>query len=174
MREPLPDDATPSAPAGYRLRRLEPGDGEPLARFYNGRSDASKRLFRPIGLATDAATCEAICRDNVVGGDKYDLVVTHATEIVGWGFIWGLKGERPSLGLGVADAHQGRGLGRALMSNLMTWARQEGLKRVELTVVKENAIARGLYEAFGFGVTGERVSSVDGLTYCDMAAEPGG
>lgn len=43
-------------PAGDVLRPLGPSDGPALAAFYNGLSEASKHLFRPIGMQTDLAT----------------------------------------------------------------------------------------------------------------------
>ena len=145
-------------------------------RFYNGLSSPSKRTFHPLGPLTDRATCEQIARDSAAGdnaaGDagRYDLIVWHGEQIVGWCFICDLD-KAPSLGLGIADAHQSRKLGRAMVSAVMHWARTQRLPAVHLTVVHDNGVARRLYESFGFVVRGERVSEVDGLRYCHMTAE---
>lgn len=165
----------PPVPSPYELRRLAPGDAEPLVHFYNGLSEESKRTFRPIGVQTDLETCEQICFDNSGdGGEKYDLIVTLGGRIVGWCFIWGLNGADPALGLGIDDDHQSKGLGNALMSAIMAWATKQPLPAVHLTVVRENTPARKLYESFGFVVRHERVSDLDGLWYCDMVAELAG
>jgi ribosomal protein S18 acetylase RimI-like enzyme len=44
------------------------------------------------------------------------------------------------------------GLGAAMLPKLLELARREGLRRVGLTVVAENARAVRLYEKFGFKV----------------------
>ncbi|HEY80961.1 MAG TPA: GNAT family N-acetyltransferase, partial [Caldilineae bacterium] len=53
-------------------------------------------------------------------------------------------------GLGVAPEHRGRGVARALMSNVMEHARTLGLQRLQLEVLSDNAHARKLYEDLGW------------------------
>jgi N-acetylglutamate synthase len=52
--------------------------------------------------------------------------------------------------LAVAPAWRRQGLGRALMTGLIRWARNAGAQRAYLQLVKGNAPARGLYEGLGF------------------------
>ncbi|MFV3334890.1 GNAT family N-acetyltransferase [Pseudomonas sp. NY15437] len=60
-----------------------------------------------------------------------------------------------SIGMGVAVAWQGRGLGTRLLTELMEVADNwMGLRRVELTVYTDNAPAIALYRKFGFEVEG--------------------
>jgi GNAT superfamily N-acetyltransferase len=156
----------------YRIRRLASGDAEALLRFYNGMSASSKRLFHPLGDQTDPDTCREIVEANMPAApERYDLIVTCRNNVVGWCFLMGLGGPEPSLGLGIADAHQGRGLGRQLMERVMAWARGQRLPAVSLTVVHNNRVARRLYEHFGFVEVSQRVSEVDRLHYVDMRAE---
>ncbi|MBS2029852.1 MAG: GNAT family N-acetyltransferase [Deltaproteobacteria bacterium] len=54
------------------------------------------------------------------------------------------------LGMGIATAWQGRGLGRALMDDLMRIAQEQGIARVELDVYADNTRAIALYEKCGF------------------------
>jgi len=171
--EPFVNNDQPlSVPAAYRMRQITAADAGALMGFYNGLSAPSKRTFHPLGPETDLATCEQICRENVVAdGDRYDLVVEFDEQVVGWGFICGLKGSEPSLGLGIADDHQQRMLGRAVTSALMRHAQTRQLPALHLTVVQDNAVARRLYESFDFVVRTERVSEVDGLSYYEMTAE---
>lgn len=52
---------------------------------------------------------------------------------------------------------QGRGLGRKGLAAIADLARAEGRTRLSLSLVPGNAVARGLYAAFGFVETGEVV-----------------
>lgn len=56
------------------------------------------------------------------------------------------------------------------MDHVMTAARERGLRKVFLSVVKDNEVARRMYEKRGFLRCDECVSE-DGLTYLGMAAE---
>ena len=55
-------------------------------------------------------------------------------------------------GMAVRAAHRGRGCGRALVTRLLDIARRERCEKVVL----ETTHAAGVYEKFGFTVTGER------------------
>ena len=55
----------------------------------------------------------------------------------------------------VAPEHQGRGVGRALVKDSLTWARAEGYRAMQFNaVVETNAPAVRLYESLGFEVIG--------------------
>jgi len=67
----------------------------------------------------------------------------------------GRRSHAASLGMGVHDEHQGRGIGSALLRELLDAADNWlGLKRIELTVFVDNAPAVALYERHGFEVEG--------------------
>lgn len=77
---------------------------------------------------------------------------------------------RAQIGLSVAKAYWGRGVGSALMAASIDWAKEHGFEQMELTVVKGNERAIGLYKKFGFvqtGVVPNAMKYVDG-TYVDM------
>ncbi|WP_306323530.1 MULTISPECIES: GNAT family N-acetyltransferase [unclassified Streptomyces] len=61
---------------------------------------------------------------------------------------------RQILGLVVADAARGRGVGRALVRGAVELARRQGARRITLRVLGHNTPARKLYEAEGFVVEG--------------------
>jgi RimJ/RimL family protein N-acetyltransferase len=141
-------------------------------RYYNGLSVESKRTFRPLGTETDLTTARAICRANHdERPERYDLVVMHGDEIAGWCFVWDLDKESPQLGLGIADAHQQRGLGRCLITALLDWARRQALTRIGLIAVEDNVAALRLYESCGFRITGRRHDERDGLDYHEMTVD---
>ena len=64
--------------------------------------------------------------------------------------------EAEILTIAVDAAFQGRGIGRALLSENLRQASNAGAKAMFLEVAKDNAPALALYERFGFVQVGER------------------
>lgn len=57
--------------------------------------------------------------------------------------------------IGVLPAHRGRGLGRFMIADWLARGRDRGTAVFQLNVVADNAVARRLYESFGFRTIGE-------------------
>jgi putative acetyltransferase len=73
-----------------------------------------------------------------------------------------------TLGMSVAQAWRGKGVGRALLTDALEWAPSAGIKRIELYVYVRNAPAIALYEKLGFTVEGRRRNFIrEGDTYLD-------
>ncbi|MEE9100630.1 MULTISPECIES: GNAT family N-acetyltransferase [Pseudomonas] len=88
------------------------------------------------------------------------LVALHQDEVVGSASLEQSPRVRRShcgaIGMGVAVAWQGRGLGTRLLAELLEVADNwMNLRRVELTVYTDNQPAIALYRKFGFEVEGE-------------------
>jgi RimJ/RimL family protein N-acetyltransferase len=60
------------------------------------------------------------------------------------------------LGLMVAVTHRRQGIGRALLDQAVSWAREVGVRKLELHVFPHNEPAIALYESFGFRREGYR------------------
>jgi RimJ/RimL family protein N-acetyltransferase len=60
------------------------------------------------------------------------------------------------VGLMVAQSHRRRGVGRALLRAAVEWAREQGIRKLELHVFPHNQAAIALYEQFGFAREGYR------------------
>jgi ribosomal protein S18 acetylase RimI-like enzyme len=58
------------------------------------------------------------------------------------------------LGMGVAEAFRGNGIGTSLIDTALRAAREKGMHRVELEVRADNARAIKLYQKFGFNTEG--------------------
>ena len=65
-----------------------------------------------------------------------------------------LIGGRADLGMQVAELYRGRGVGTALLSAIMNWARANNAHKLTLQVWPHNEPARSLYEHFGFSEEG--------------------
>jgi putative acetyltransferase len=72
-----------------------------------------------------------------------------------------------TLGMAVAAAHRGRGIGRALITKAIGHASSLGITRIELTVHAQNHVAQALYTSLGFVREGtqERAWRVDGVYF---------
>ena len=178
MNADTPDRQSPSTghresrPAVFPIRRLQANDAEPLAAFYNALSTASKRTFHPLGEQTTLLECRKSVEDNRLGIErKLDLVAAQGQEIIGWGFLRDLDKTETNLGLAIADKYHGQHLGTRLMAALLDEARARSVTVIKLTVVRDNKVAQGLYEKFGFEKTGEFDSTEDGLSYWRMVAQ---
>lgn len=65
------------------------------------------------------------------------------------------------LGLNVAAAFRGQGIGRALLQHALQWAKQSStIERIELDVIENNSSAIHLYEHFGFQREGTKRHAV--------------
>ncbi len=60
------------------------------------------------------------------------------------------------LGLMVASGYRRRGIGWALLEQAVEWARETGVRKLELHVFPHNRPALALYESFGFRQEGYR------------------
>jgi ribosomal protein S18 acetylase RimI-like enzyme len=153
------------------LRPLAENDASALAMFYNSLTPATIRTFRPLGDKTSLEVCQQIVNQNVIYPYKrFDLVSCQGTEIVGWAFLAILEGDHPDLGIVVAETLQGKGIGKALLTQLLGWASEQGLAQVYLMVVKDNQRAINLYQSHGFVTFDEEFDEVDQLPYFHMVA----
>lgn len=61
---------------------------------------------------------------------------------------------------GVREKYRGCGIGKELFQRLDSWAKENDVTRLELTVICNNIIARKLYEKNGFVVEGIKKNSM--------------
>jgi len=134
------------------VRRLAPGDGPALAAFNTALSDESRQLFLP--HAYDDATLDRIIA-RAAGGIDRTCIALHGDIVIGYFFLWDFNEPVPVLGIGIADAWQGQGLGRQFLTLLIDDARAGGRDGIELTTVPDNERAFALYREMGFAHTGD-------------------
>ncbi len=158
----MPALASPALPINKRARKSTPlkitirpataDDAEAFAKVFADRSASNGTLQHPY-------TSAEIWRTRLAGNVGTRQVVFAA---VVNGRVVGNAGLHPlndnprqkhvcGLGISIADAYQGRGVGRALMNVCLDFADNwANYARVELTVHADNARAVKLYESLGF------------------------
>ena len=152
-------------PAGeLEVRPIQDGDEHDLLRFFRERLSERSNLFLALHREhTDAEALEAM-RSQIAEHQRRDALVYVACQdgaIVGYFFLGRLRspeGLPPSLGIGLADALHGRGIGGRFIDTLIEAARAIGHQAIELTHYPDNARAAALYQRKGFRYTGEQVS----------------
>lgn len=78
----------------------------------------------------------------------------------GYGF---LDAQTPELAIAVVEGERGRGVGRALLEQLLAAAERDGFAALSLSVARTNDVARRLYERCGFEIVAHDEAE-DGLT----------
>jgi ribosomal-protein-alanine N-acetyltransferase len=73
-----------------------------------------------------------------------------AGRLLGYTLFWHVVDELHLLNVAVASEAWRRGIGRALMNDLFTYAREHSVVRILLEVRASNAAAIALYESLGF------------------------
>ena len=84
------------------------------------------------------------------------LVAEQQGALAGYVIAHGAADEGEILNLGVAPAHQRRGVGRALVEQVLALLAGAGARAVFLEVRESNAVARRLYQSLGFAEVARR------------------
>jgi len=143
-----------------RIRRAEPSDASALCRLAEevGREPGGwllttemwravgdeRRYLRAARRHADAAVYVVEDGDRVIGRLSLARDPHPASRHVA------------DLGLMVAAGYRRRGIGRALLERAVAWARESGVRKLELHVFPWNEPAIALYESFGFVREGYR------------------
>jgi RimJ/RimL family protein N-acetyltransferase len=144
----------------WEIRRAAPGDAAALvelARAVGAEPEGwlitdgawrtateERRYLRAVRRHAHAAVFVAEAPEGVVGRLSIARDPHPASEHVA------------DLGLMVAKEHRRRGVGRALMHEAEVWARQAGVRKLELHVFPHNVAAIALYDDLGYEREGLR------------------
>jgi RimJ/RimL family protein N-acetyltransferase len=150
------------------VRPATPGDAAALLELkLLLDEETSFMLLEPGERRETAADYERRLRAGA-GGSSVVLVAEDAGVLAGYVEATGGEFRRnrhcAHVVIGVRRASSGRGIGTALLGALDAWARKQGLRRLELTVMTHNDRAVDLYRRCGFELEGTRRRSllVDG------------
>lgn len=163
------------------VRAAVPGDAEALRRYVLGLAKTSDQIItQPDEVGEAAGYRERVERVRPERGELWlvaeasDAPVRAGGDIVGDCVIRVPERRKlahnGSLGMGVASGWRGLGLGRALLTAGVGWARAHpGLERLELSVLHTNEAGSRLYRSLGFAEEGRqagRIRQPDG-SYAD-------
>jgi RimJ/RimL family protein N-acetyltransferase len=157
--------APPAAGARLAVRLATERDVPALIALINQLAREARLLFVvPVDPETGTEDLRQFLQVAAASGNNAVLVAARGCELVGLatatGGVHPAKRATVEIGIGVLAAHQGLGIGRALMARLEDWAREAGIHRLQLPVVTTNAPAIALYQKCGFAVEGTLSESV--------------
>lgn len=131
------------------IRPAEERDRLPMARLFAGVAEERDGIAAepPVDLETWAARWHL---------DR-TFVAVDAGEVVGMLHVDPTPFGYGELGMCVSAGRRGQGVGSALLSAAIEWARAQGMHKLSLGVFPHNAAAIALYRKFGFVDEGRRV-----------------
>jgi len=148
----------------HSIRRLSVRDADMVLAFLEALDEASVATFHPHAFDLDHVL--RLLRGRLAGAvDAFGAFEQARDDLIGYVWLSGMETTRPSLGLCVAGAHRGRGLGRALLERALDEAVLRGRDEVHLSVMPENKPALSLYLSAGFEVV-DTVEGKHGHYYC--------
>jgi acetate---CoA ligase (ADP-forming) len=133
------------------VRPLQPGDEAALTAFYSRLSPESQ-AFRFFAAPNDVSE---IAKRLVISNyeSQFGLVARTGTDVVGHAVYVVTGGRRAEMGLAIADAYQGRGLGLLLFAQLADAAARAGIEVFEAVVKADNHRMLDLLKESGFPLT---------------------
>ncbi|MES0879565.1 GNAT family N-acetyltransferase [Roseibium sp. SCP14] len=153
---PSESEAASSArswPEGLHIRAESPADAEAITALQNMPGYRAGTMRMPYPREKDVKS-----QIENRSGEVVSLVAVQEGIIVASAGFTRFSGRRihaAIMGIGVHDDYTGRGIGRALMSELLEVADNwMNIRRLELTVFTDNVPAIRLYERAGFEIEG--------------------
>ena len=122
----------------------------PLIDFYSGLSPAVTRFYQPFG--DDPAQAIGPHLAGADAGEHISIGLAEGLALRGHCFVLNLSLRHPVFGLGIHQDYQGSGYGRRMTEQVLAKTDGMGIRRVTLTVIRENQRALALYKSVGFVV----------------------
>ncbi|MFZ5815079.1 MAG: GNAT family N-acetyltransferase [Bacillota bacterium] len=147
------------------IRHVEEADADSLLRLTRRLDEETEFMMLEPGERTTTVEEQ---RSRIQGlkqrPNQAILVAEEAGQLMGYIALMGgsFRRNRHSAYIvaGVLQAFAGRGIGRQLFTEGERWARQVGLRRLELTVMAHNQRAIALYSKMGFRFEGTKRDSL--------------
>jgi len=120
-------------------------------------------------LFPESAWSEGMLRDELAGvpATRYYRVAVQP-EIIGYAGLFAAGEQADVLTIAVLAAHQGRGIGRALLTDLIAESARRGAIHLFLEVREDNPRAQRLYRNAGFTEIGLRRGYYNGVNAITM------
>lgn len=101
-------------------------------------------------FGADAWTREMLHDELTAPHREYVALEDDRGELIGYAGLFAPAPDGDVQTIAVSVEHRGRGFGRMLLEQLVAAARHRGVHQLFLEVRADNAVARALYESFGF------------------------
>lgn len=140
------------------IRKIQMKDADNyLSMLLNLDNETKFMMFEPGERSTDINIAKNIIEKSV-NGDNLVLVAIDNEDIIGFlsvqrGVVKRIKRTAYVI-VGIREKFRGKGIGSKLFSELDIWARENGITRLELSVICSNTVAKHLYEKNGFEIEG--------------------
>lgn len=138
----------------FRIEPTRPEDAAVVLAYVKQIGGETDNLtFGPEGLPLTVEQEQAFLQSTLEDSDSAQYVVKHGDAIVANASIQRFRrrmSHRAEVAVSVAKDYWGRGIGGALMETLISFARERGIRQLNLEVRSDNIRAIRLYEKFGF------------------------
>ncbi len=140
----------------YRVRPIGPADRDGLTAFYARLSpDSREARFHGAAPGIGETTARFFCgpdHDHREGIVAEAIGAAGVAEIVGHVCLEPISIDEVEMAIAVADAWQGRGIGRAMLAEAIRWAVAHRVTRMRASVRTGNAAVMGLIRSMGLAV----------------------
>jgi RimJ/RimL family protein N-acetyltransferase len=167
-RLPLPRTTgrSRSATTSIQIRPIRAEDHDELRRFYAGLSEESRRtrfFATTAGIgdrqSTYFCTPDHAHREGFVAVTGLSGQADRSDRIVGHVCLEPDGPDRAEIAIAVADAVQGRGVGRRLVEVAVDWARRDGIRTLTATMLAGNPAIQRLLLHLGLPTTSRPVGA---------------
>lgn len=146
------------------IRKAVSGDAGQIVGVIKNAEDSGYMLFDP-GERKMAPEAFAKFIENMKGNEKSGIFVAEEKgRILGYMIVQNEKLNRVShrayLVIGIHSDSRGKGIGKALFTHMLDWAKGVNLHRLDLTVIATNDAAVSLYQKMGFEIEGVKRDSL--------------
>jgi GNAT superfamily N-acetyltransferase len=145
------------SPGSYRIRPIARSDRDGLIRFYADLSpDSREARFHGAAPGIGDGTARFFCGPD---HEHREGLVAESTDADGRGIIVGHVCLEPidvgqaEMAIAIADSWQHLGLGRAMLSRAIAWARGHDVARLSASIRWSNGAMIGLIRSMGLPVT---------------------
>jgi L-amino acid N-acyltransferase YncA len=145
-----------------KIRNLRPGDWPEVAGIYAAGLESRNATFETAVPAWEEWDTRHLARPR--------LVAVEAGSVVGWAALSPVSTRECYAGVAensvyVAAGRQGRGVGRALLEELVARSEAEGLWTLQTSIFPENRASLAMHLRCGFRVVGvrERIAQLEGV-----------
>jgi RimJ/RimL family protein N-acetyltransferase len=147
----------------YKIRRMRSSDAVPFLELLKQTDAETDFMMQEPGERQMNAFQVSM---SIASGMHIIFIAVEEDKIVGHlaaFFLYG-RGARIKhavhIGISVLQSHWGQGIGAALFEAMESWAKSEGIVRLELTVMTHNERGINLYKKMGFEIEGTKKASI--------------